>query len=85
GRSNVKEFREEDSTLNHATFLSKNLDHLKTPLGFNVRVTQAYWQLITTIKHPVMAGRETEVRVTLETPDEIRQSKVDQSVSLSVL
>jgi hypothetical protein len=27
--SNVKEFREEDSTLNYATFLSKNLDHLK--------------------------------------------------------
>lgn len=26
--SNVKEFREEDSTLNQASFLSKNLDHL---------------------------------------------------------
>jgi len=25
---NVKEFREEESTLNHVTFLSKNLDHL---------------------------------------------------------
>ena len=29
--SNVKEFGEEDSTLNHVTFLSKNLDHLKEP------------------------------------------------------
>jgi hypothetical protein len=28
---NVKEFGEEDSTLNYASFLSKNLDHLKTP------------------------------------------------------
>jgi len=25
-----------------------------TPLGFNVRVTHAYWEMIVTIKHPVM-------------------------------
>jgi hypothetical protein len=29
-----------------------------TPLGFKVRVTRAYWELIITIKHPIMAGRE---------------------------
>ena len=29
-----------------------------TPLGFRVRVTHAYWELIVTIKHPAMAGRE---------------------------
>ena len=28
--TNVKEFREEDSTLNHDHFVSKNLDHLKS-------------------------------------------------------
>ena len=33
-----------------------------TPLGFWVHVTRAYWELITTIKHPVMAGREDEVK-----------------------
>jgi hypothetical protein len=27
-----------------------------TPLGFRVQVTRAYWDLIITVKHPVMAG-----------------------------
>jgi hypothetical protein len=44
-------------------------------LGFRVRVTHAYWELIVTIKHPVMAGREEDVKKTLEQPDEIRQSR----------
>ena len=51
-----------------------------SPLGFRVRVTRAYWELIVTIKHPVMAGREEAVKQTLEQPDEIRQSKSDQNV-----
>lgn len=33
-----------------------------TSLGFRVRVTRAYWNLIVTIKHPVMAGREEQVK-----------------------
>jgi len=53
-----------------------------TPLGFRVRVTHAYWELIVTIKHPVMAGREEDVKKTLEQPDEICQSKSDQNVYL---
>jgi hypothetical protein len=53
-----------------------------TPLGFRVRVTHAYWELIVTIKHPVMAGREDVVKKTLGQPDEIRQSKSDQNVYL---
>ena len=53
-----------------------------TPLGFRVRVTHAYWELIVTIKHPVMAGREEDVKKTLEQPDEICQSKSDQTVYL---
>ena len=53
-----------------------------TPLGFRVRVTHAYWELIVTIKHPVMAGREEDVKKTLGQPDEIRQSKSDQNVYL---
>jgi hypothetical protein len=53
-----------------------------TPLGFRVRVTSAYWKLIVTIKHPVMAGRENDVRDALEHPSEIRQSKSDSSVHL---
>ena len=53
-----------------------------TPLGFRVRVTHSYWKLIVDIKHPVMAGREEDVRKTLEDPDEIRQSKSDIDVYL---
>lgn len=53
-----------------------------TPLGFRVRVTTAYWELITTVKHPAMAGHEADVRATLQEPDEIRLSKSDPQVYL---
>ena len=53
-----------------------------TPLGFWVHVTRAYWQLITTIKHPVMAGREADTQDTLRHPDEIRSSRRDPQVYL---
>ena len=53
-----------------------------TPLGFQVRVTRGYWELIVTIKHPVMAGRESDVQDTLRMPSEIRQSKSDPDVYL---
>ena len=58
------------------------LFEVKTPLGFRVRLTKSYWEIIVTVKHPVMAGREQDVRATLEQPDEIRQSKSDQNVYL---
>jgi hypothetical protein len=54
----------------------------KTPLGFAVRVTRAYWDIISTLKHPVMRGHLDEVRAALETPDEIRLSKTDDQVYL---
>jgi len=53
-----------------------------TPLGFRVRVTRQRWELITTAKHPVMAGREDFVRRALEAPDEVRQRRIDQQVLL---
>jgi hypothetical protein len=53
-----------------------------TPLGFWVRVTRGRWTLLTTAKHPVMAGREDVVKVTLEGPDQIRQSRSDSKVLL---
>ena len=55
---------------------------VSTPLGFRVRVTHSYWELIVTIKHPVMAGRELAVRETLQSPDQIRVSKNDPTVYL---
>ena len=53
-----------------------------TPLGFRVRLTVERWALITTAKHPVMAGREDVVQTTLENPDQIRQSRSDPQVLL---
>ena len=58
------------------------LFEVRTPLGFTVRVTRARWELITTIKHPVMTGREAIVRRALESPDEVRQSRRDARVFL---
>jgi hypothetical protein len=49
----------------------------RTPLGFLVRVSRARWELIISVKHPVMAGRESSVKATLESPDEVRQSQTD--------
>ena len=51
-------------------------------MGFSVRVSQARWELITTVKHPVMAGRESSVKAPLENPDEVRQSRTDLEVLL---
>jgi hypothetical protein len=53
-----------------------------TPLGFRVRVTRERWELIVTIKHPVMAGREAHIRSALASPDEVRQSRTDSQVLL---
>ena len=53
-----------------------------TPLGFRVRVSRTTWELIVTIKHPVMAGREEAVRQTLEHPAEVRLSRSDPAVYL---
>jgi hypothetical protein len=53
-----------------------------TPLGFRVRVTRSYWELITTIKHPVMAGQESIVKDALQAPAQIRLSRSDSSVYL---
>jgi hypothetical protein len=53
-----------------------------TPLGFDVRVTRTYWDLIVFTKHPVMRGREMDVQAVLHTPEEIRQSRSDPTVYL---
>lgn len=58
------------------------LFEVMTPLGFRVRVTHGYWNLIISVKHPVMVGLEDDVRNTLENPDEIRQSKSAEDVYL---
>lgn len=49
---------------------SNILFEARTPLGFTVRVSRFQWTIITTLKHPVMAGCEEEVRAALEGPDQ---------------
>ncbi|MCD4843790.1 MAG: hypothetical protein K8R25_04790 [Methanosarcinales archaeon] len=53
-----------------------------TFLGFNVSTTKKYWEIITTVKHPHIIGRESEVISTLRNPDLIRQSRTDENVYL---
>lgn len=53
-----------------------------TPLGFTVRVTRTQWNRIITQKHPIMAGRQADVREALEQPCSIRVSRSDESVLL---
>lgn len=55
---------------------------VETPLGFRVRTTASYWELITTVKHPVMKGREADIQAVLGKPDEVRLSKTDPQVYL---
>jgi hypothetical protein len=58
------------------------LFEVATPLGFSVRVTRAYWELIVTVKHPVMRGREVDGQRLLQTPEEVRRSRGDPNVLL---
>lgn len=53
-----------------------------TPLGFSVDVTRERWGLIASTKHPVMSGREDDVRAALKTPDEVRRSRRDAEMLL---
>lgn len=53
-----------------------------TPLNFTVRVSSGYWNIIATIKHPIMAGQDVGVYETLARPDEVRRSLSDDSVFL---
>jgi hypothetical protein len=54
----------------------------QTPLGFIVRVASERWTMIVTAKHPVMAGRQHLVRAALESPEQVRQSRIDPQVLL---
>jgi hypothetical protein len=58
------------------------LFEVKTPLGFVVRTTVGYWNIISTVKHPIMQNRLGDVMQTLILPDEIRVSKNDEKVFL---
>ncbi len=58
------------------------LFEVPTPLSFRVHATRRYWEVIVTIKHPVMHGREADVQDVLQSPDEVRRSRSDSAVLL---
>ena len=62
--------------------MDENLFEARTPLGFNVRLPRERWQIIITMKHPAMAGRDQDVFATLVSPEQIRRSRADDSVFL---
>jgi len=66
----------------HTSNTEKILFEVITPLDFTVRVTATYWDMIVTIKHPVMDRFETNVKETLADPEQIRASRSDPSVFL---
>jgi hypothetical protein len=53
-----------------------------TALGFSVRVTRPWWEFLTTIKHPILRGREADVQQVLSDPDQVRRSRRDPRVFL---
>lgn len=55
---------------------------VETPLGFRVRCTRAWWEYASTIKHPVLRERLTDVVATLRLPFEIHGSSRDSAVFL---
>lgn len=55
---------------------------VRSPLGFSVRITHARWNKIVGIKHPNLAGLESEIQRTIETPDVIRRSRKAPNVYL---
>jgi hypothetical protein len=67
---------------NDELFSGEILFEVETPVGFTIRTTVAYWELITTVKHPVMRDKLENVRQTLIDPDEVRVSKSDSTVHL---
>lgn len=61
--------------------ISEILFTVPTPLGFSVRTTKAYWELIQR-KHPEIVGKELEVQQCLREPNFVRRSTQDPLVYL---
>ena len=68
--------------MTHTYNTEKLLFEVMKPLDFTVRVTATYWDMIVTIKHPVMDRFETNVKETLADPEQIRASRSDPNVFL---
>ena len=54
---------------------------VSTPLGFTVRTTADYWELLL-FKHPEISGKDRDVQETLRLPNLVRRSRHDPTVHL---
>ena len=60
----------------------KLLFSVESPLGKQIRTTEAYWRDIVTFKHPQLNGKIRDVELALIDPDIIRKSRSDKDVYL---
>ncbi len=51
-------------------------------LGKRIRISRAYWDVISTKKHPSVRNMENEVKLALTEPFEVRRSRQDAAVFL---
>lgn len=58
------------------------LFELKDILGRKIRTTKSYWKKIKEVKHTELHFGVTEVKKTLRSADEVRQSVTDQTILL---
>ncbi len=59
-----------------------NLFEVMSKLGKKISLSEHRWFLISNYKHPIMKGKENEVKEVLQNPDEVRRSRTDPSVFL---
>ena len=59
----------------------KILFTIKTSLGFIIRTTKNYWNLIQ-LKHPEIKDKISLIKATLKMPDLVTRSKIDKNVLL---
>ena len=56
--------------------------NILTPLGFCVRCSEEWGEYVSTVKHPILAGRLEDVIATLSDPVEVRRSTKDPEALL---
>lgn len=55
---------------------------VKSKLGKEISITKSYWNFIVSEKHPVIKGKEGEVKKSLVDPVQIKASQKDPNVIL---
>jgi hypothetical protein len=62
--------------------MARRLFTVATPLGVRVYLSRDRWRQIVRYKHPAVAGKQSELRQCLESPDRVRESAKEPDVHL---